>query len=165
MMKGKCIENTDRVLLPNGSYCVYGAQTGTRNGEYVAAGNRADGVSRNGAGISALLYCTLTRKEMEIDLYNVDFAKYDRIILMIPVIFGRMSAPMRSFILQEEGNLKNVEYIIIHKGLKARHPGLVRWLDRHIGQKHLACSSIWQQGKRELHITYVDGESVLKQRK
>ena len=47
----------------------------------------------------------------------------------------------------------------------ARHPGLVRWLDRHIGQKHLACSSIWQQGKRELHITYVDGESVLKQRK
>lgn len=72
------------------------------------------------------LYCTLTRKEMEIDLYNVDFAKYDRIILMIPVIFGRMSAPMRSFILQEEGNLKNVEYIIIHKGLKARQPGLVR---------------------------------------
>ena len=49
MMKGKCIENTDRVLLPNGPYCVYGAQTGTRNGEYVAAGNRADGVSRNGA--------------------------------------------------------------------------------------------------------------------
>lgn len=84
---------------------------------------------------------------------------------MIPVIFGMMSAPMRSFILQEEGNLKNVEYIIIHKGLKARQPGLVRWLDRHIGQKHLACSSIWQQGKHELHITYVDGESVLKQRK
>ena len=54
MMKGECIENTDRVLLANGSYCVYGAQTGTRNGEYVAAGNRADGVSRNGAGISAL---------------------------------------------------------------------------------------------------------------
>ena len=70
---------------------------------------------------------------MEIDLYKVDFAKYDRIVLMIPVIFGRMSAPMRSFILQEEGNLKNVEYIIIHKGLKARQPGLVRWLDRHIG--------------------------------
>ena len=64
---------------------------------------------------------------MEIDLYKVDFAKYDRIILMIPVICGMMSAPMRSFILQEEGNLKNVEYIIIHKGLKARHPGLVRW--------------------------------------
>lgn len=76
------------------------------------------------------LYCTLTRKEMEIDLYNVDFAKYDRIILMIPVICGMMSAPMRSFILQEKGNLKNVEYIIIHKGLKARQPGLVRWLDR-----------------------------------
>lgn len=64
------------------------------------------------------LYCTLTRKEMEIDLYKVDFAKYDRIVLIIPVIFGMMSAPMRSFILQEEGNLKNVEYIIIHKGLK-----------------------------------------------
>lgn len=111
------------------------------------------------------LYCTLTRKEMEIDLYKVDFAKYDRIVLIIPVIFGMMSAPMHSFILQEEGNLKNVEYIIIHKGLKARQPGLVRWLDRHIGQKHLACSSIWQQGKHELHITYVDGESVLKQRK
>ena len=72
---------------------------------------------------------------MEIDLYKVDFAKYDRIVLIIPVIFGMMSAPMRSFILQEEGNLKNVEYIIIHKGLKARQPGLVRWLDRHIGQK------------------------------
>lgn len=164
-MKGECIENTDRVLLPNGPYCVYGAQTGTRNGEYVAAGNRADGVSRKAREYLHYLYCTLTRKEMEIDLYNVDFAKYDRIILMIPVICGMMSAPMRSFILQEEGNLKNVEYIIIHKGLKARHPGLVRWLDRHIGQKHLACSSIWQQGKHELHITYVDGDSVLKQRK
>lgn len=80
------------------------------------------------------LYCTLTRRKMEIDLYKVDFAKYDRIVLMIPVIFGMMSAPMRSFILQEEGNLKNVEYIIIHKGLKARHPGLVRWLDRQLGR-------------------------------
>ena len=49
------------------------------------------------------LYCTLTRRKMEIDLYKVDFAKYDRIVLMIPVIFGMMSAPMRSFILQEEG--------------------------------------------------------------
>ena len=72
---------------------------------------------------------------------------------------------MRSFTLQEEGNLKNVDYTIIQRGLNARQRGLVRGLDRHIGQKHLACSSIWQQGKRELHITYVDGESVLKQRK
>ena len=102
---------------------------------------------------------------MEIDLYKVDFAKYDRIVLMIPVICGMMSAPMRSFILQEEGNLKHGESIIIHTGLKARQPGLGRWLDRHIGQTHLACSSIWQQGKRELHITYVDGDSVLKQQK
>ena len=38
-------------------------------------------------------------------------------------------------------------------------------LDEYIGQKHLACSSIWQQGKHELHITYVDGDSVLKQQK
>lgn len=52
------------------------------------------------------LYCTLTRKEMEIDLYKVDFAKYDRIVLIIPVIFGMMSAPMRSFILQEEGKFE-----------------------------------------------------------
>lgn len=29
MMKGEYIENTDRVLLPNGSYRSYGAQTGT----------------------------------------------------------------------------------------------------------------------------------------
>lgn len=42
------------------------------------------------------LYCTLTRRKMEIDLY-VDFAKYDRIVLMIPVICGMMSAPTRSF--------------------------------------------------------------------
>lgn len=83
------------------------------------------------------LYCTLTRRKMEIDLYNVDFAKYDRIILMIPVIFGMMSAPMRSFILQEEGNLKNVEYIIIHKGLKARQPGLVRGLTAISGRSTL----------------------------
>ena len=60
---------------------------------------------------------------MEIDLYKVDFAKYDRIILIIPVIFGMMSAPMRSFILQEEGNLKNVEYIIIHKGAESASAG------------------------------------------
>ena len=50
----------------------------------------------------------------------------------------------------------------MHKGLKARQPRLVRWLDRHIGEKHVACSSIWQKGKREMHITYVDGESILK---
>lgn len=108
------------------------------------------------------LFCTLTRRQMEIDLYNVDFAKYDRIVLMIPVICGMMSAPMRSFVLQEEGKLKNVEYVLVHKGLKARQPKLVKWLDRHIGEKHVACSSIWQRGKREMHITYVDGESILK---
>ena len=68
---------------------------------------------------------TLTRKQMEIDLYKVDFDKYDRIVLMIPVICGMMSAPMRTFIRQEAGNLENVEYVIIHKGVKMRqvpHP-------------------------------------------
>lgn len=60
---------------------------------------------------------------MEIDLYKVDFAKYDRIVLMIPVIFGMMSAPMRSFILQEEGNLKNVEYIPHTQGAESASAG------------------------------------------
>lgn len=73
---------------------------------------------------------------------------------------------MRSFILQEEGNLKNVEYIIIHKGLKARQPGLVRWLDQAISWAKAPCLfEHLAAGKHELHITYVDGESVLKQRK
>ena len=101
------------------------------------------------------LYCTLTRRKMEIDLYKVDFAKYDRIVLMIPVICGMMSAPMRSFILQEEGNLKNVEYIIIHKGLKARQPGLVRLFEHLAAGKartpHHLCG--WRQRAEAAEIT------------
>lgn len=92
------------------------------------------------------LYCTLTRRKMEIDLYKVDFAKYDRIVLMIPVIFGMMSAPMRSFILQEEGNLKNVEYIIIHKGLKRVSRGWFAGLTAISGRSTLPVRAFGSRG-------------------
>ena len=105
---------------------------------------------------------TLTRKQMEIDLYKVDFDKYDRIVLMIPVICGMMSAPMRTFIRQEAGNLENVEYVIIHKGIKMRHKSLIRWVDKTLGVKHAAASSIWAGWGNEYKPARIDGESVLK---
>jgi menaquinone-dependent protoporphyrinogen IX oxidase len=105
---------------------------------------------------------TLTRKQMEIDLYKVDFDKYDRIVLMIPVICGMMSAPMRTFIRQEAGNLENVEYVIIHKGVKMRHKSLIRWVDKALGVKHAAASSIWASWGKEYKPARIDGESVLK---
>lgn len=107
------------------------------------------------------LMCTLTRREMELDLYNVDFSKYDRIVLMVPVICGMMSAPMRSFVRQEAGNLENVEYVIIHKGIKARQPKMVKWLDKTLGVKHLACSSIHQSFNKTFKARQIDGESIL----
>ena len=105
---------------------------------------------------------TLTRKQMEIALYKVDFAKYDRIVLMIPVICGMMSAPMRTFIRQEAGNLENVEYVIIHKGVKMRHKSLIRWVDKALGGKHAAASSILAGWGKEYKPARIDGESVLK---
>lgn len=105
---------------------------------------------------------TLTRQHMEIDLYKVDFEKYDRIVLMIPVICGMMSAPMRTFIRQEAGNLHNVEYVIIHKGFRIRHKSLVRWLDKTLGEKHIACSSISERFNKEYKPAKIDGESILK---
>lgn len=107
------------------------------------------------------LFCTLTRREMELDLYNIDFGKYDRIVLMVPVICGMMSAPMRSFVRQEAGNLQNVEYVIIHKGLRARQPKMVKWLDKTLGVKHLACSSIHQTFNKQYKAHKIDGESIL----
>ena len=47
------------------------------------------------------LWCTLTRQEMELDLYNVDFSKYDRTVLMIPVICGMMAAPTVGAVLSD----------------------------------------------------------------
>ncbi len=108
------------------------------------------------------LLCTLTRREMELDLYNVDFGKYDRIVLMVPVICGMMSAPMRSFVRQEAGNLHNVEYVIVHKGIRARQPKLVRWLDKTLGEKHLACSSIQQTFNKTFRSRRIDGQSILR---
>ena len=90
---------------------------------------------------------TLTRRNMEIDLYKVDFDKYDRIVLMVPVICGMMSAPMRTFIRQEAGNLHNVEYVII---------------DKTLGEKHMAASSIWVTWGKEYKPARIDGESILK---
>ena len=106
--------------------------------------------------------CTLTRKEMEIDLYKVDFEKYDRIVLMIPVICGMMSAPMRSFIRQEAGNLHNVEYVIVHKGVMMRHKSLIDWVDKTLGEKHVAASSIWEIFGKEFKPARIDGNSILK---
>lgn len=105
---------------------------------------------------------TLTRKPMEIDLYKVEFDRYDRIVLMIPVICGMMSAPMRTFIRQEAGNLENVEYVIIHKGVKMRHKSLIRWVDKTLGVKHAAASSIWAGWGKEYKPARIDGDSVLK---
>lgn len=106
------------------------------------------------------LWCTLTRQEMELDLYNVDFAKYDRTVLMIPVICGMMAAPMRSFVRQEAGNLRNVEYVIVHRGLRARLPRMVAWLDRTLQVKHLACSSMYLRS-RDAQVHPIDGDSIL----
>ena len=105
---------------------------------------------------------TLTRKQMEIDLYKVDFDKYDRIVLMIPVICGMMSAPMRSFVKEEAGNLKNVEYVIVHKGFRACQPKLVKWLDKTLKVQHVACSSVHQSGGKNYRIRHIDGDSILK---
>lgn len=107
-------------------------------------------------------FATLARKDMEIDLYKVDFEKYDRIVLMVPVICGMMSAPMRTFIRQEEGNLQDVEYVIVHKGIKMRHKSLIAWLDKTLGVKHLAASSIWTGWGKEYKPARIDGESILK---
>ncbi len=110
------------------------------------------------------LFCTLTRREMELDLYNINFEKYDRIVLMVPVICGMMSAPMRSFVRQEAGNLQRVEYVIVHKGIKARQPGLVRWLDKTLKEKHLACSTIHRSFfNKEFKAKLIDGNSILKE--
>lgn len=108
------------------------------------------------------IIATLTRKDMEIDLYKVDFEKYDRIVLMVPVICGMMSAPMRTFIRQEAGNLHNVEYVIIHKGVMIRHKSLIDWLDRTLGEKHIAASSIWAGWGKHYKPARIDGESILK---
>ncbi len=105
--------------------------------------------------------CTLTRKTMELDLYNVDFAKYDRVILMVPVICGMMSAPIRTFAYQEAGNLPNVEYVLIFKGIKRNEPNLVRWLDKTLGVKHLAVSRIHQNFNRRYKAHEIDGNSLL----
>ena len=105
---------------------------------------------------------TLTRRPMEIDLYKVDFEKYDRIVLMVPVICGMMSAPMRTFIRQEAGNLHHVEYVIIHKGIKLRHKSLIAWLDKTLGEKHLAAAAIWSAWGQDYNPTRIDGESILK---
>nr|MBR4279610.1 flavodoxin family protein [Clostridia bacterium] len=108
------------------------------------------------------MIATLTRKSMEIDLYKVDFEKYDRIVLMVPVICGMMSAPMRTFVLQEAGNLHNVEYVIIHKGIKLRHKSLIAWLDKTLKEKHVAASSIWAAWGKNYKPARIDGESILK---
>lgn len=105
---------------------------------------------------------TLTRKTMPIDLYSIDFSKYDRIIIMVPVICGMMSAPMRTFIRQEAGNLHNVEYVIIHKGIKMRHKSLIRWLDKTLGEWHVAASSIWVSWGKKYRPALIDGDSILR---
>ena len=105
---------------------------------------------------------TLARRDMEIDLYKVDFEKYDRIVLMVPVICGMMSAPMRTFVRQEAGNLRNVEYVIIHKGMKMRHKSLIAWIDKTLGVKHMAASSIWAGWGNHYKPARIDGESILK---
>ena len=105
---------------------------------------------------------TLTRRPMEIDLYKVDFEKYDRIVLMVPVICGMMSAPMRSFVRQEAGNLQNVEYVIVHKGLRGKQPRMVKWLDKTLKVKHVACSSIHMKFNKGSRLRRIDGESVLQ---
>ncbi|MDD6049754.1 MAG: flavodoxin domain-containing protein [Clostridiales bacterium] len=108
------------------------------------------------------MIATLTRKVMEIDLYNVDFSKYDRIIIMVPVICGMMSAPMRSFIRQEAGNLHNVEYVIVHKGFKIRHKALIGWLDKTLGERHVAASSIMVTWSKKYKPAVIDGDSILR---
>ncbi len=108
------------------------------------------------------ILATLHRRDMEIDLYKVDFEKYDRTVLMVPVICGMMSAPMRTFVRQEAGNLRNVEYVIVHKGIKMRHKSLIAWLDKTLGEKHVAASSIWAGFGKNYKPARINGESILK---
>ena len=64
--------------------------------------------------------------------------------------------------VQEAGNLQNVEYVIIHKGIKMRHKSLIAWVDKALGVKHVAASSIWAGWGQKYKPARIDGDSILK---
>lgn len=69
------------------------------------------------AGYDGFIGCALaafSRKKMTLFPYDEDIASYEKVIICSPVWFGKISAPMLSFMETEKHNISSAEYILVH---------------------------------------------------
>lgn len=71
----------------------------------------------NVAGYDGFIGCALaafSKKKMTLFPYEEDISSYDKVIICSPVWFGKISAPMLSFMEREKYNISSAEYIFVH---------------------------------------------------
>ena len=80
--------------------------------------------SERTAGLLGFMWCGrfgMHRWEMPIKPYETDVSAYDRVIVVSPVWVFSVCAPVRAFLHQEKGRIRQVEYVLVHFSFPMRY--------------------------------------------
>ncbi len=85
---------------------------------------------------------------MPIQPLSTDLTQYDKVIICSPIWVLSICAPIRSFLELAHGQIKAVDYILVHFSFPMRYPGTLQAMDSLLGVQHGRCTSIvCQRGK------------------
>lgn len=96
------------------------------------------------SGLLGFLWCGrfgMHKWGMKLEDINIDIKKYNKVTICSPIWVFDISAPMRSFINQNIGNLNKVDYVLVHF-MKASFLKVVNKMDNLLGIKHSKYTSI-----------------------
>lgn len=81
------------------------------------------------------------RWEMPIEPITADLTKYDKIIVCSPVWVFTIAAPVRAFLKEANGKMRNAEYVFVHH-TNGKYENLAALADEIAGVKHSKFTSI-----------------------
>lgn len=95
-------------------------------------------------GFLGFMWCGrfgVRRKCMSIDKHTVDLEKFDKVTICSPIwVFG-ISAPIRSFVTENIGKIKNVDYVFVHF-MRAKFRKVADYLDKTLKTKRNSLTNI-----------------------
>lgn len=82
------------------------------------------------------------RWEMPLEKYATDVSEYDKLIICSPIWVFDICAPVRSFIMCENGKIKSADYVLVHYSFPMKYTRTAALMDDILGIKHNALTSI-----------------------
>jgi Flavodoxins len=97
---------------------------------------------RKRRNISILLDLVFNRTS-RLKKYDFHISSYETVILMAPIWAGKIGTPLRSFLAQENNNIKNYSFITLCSGVADQKEKIIRSLTSVMNNTAVAVEELW----------------------